>query len=374
MSDLSELAFIDPQQDPGLAHARIPGGGPMPWPAGSDAGDPDWWSVRVIGAGTVRTLQEWLTATYTTSLLVLRPDGSPALEWYRDDCDAQTLFLGASATKSQLASLVGLAVLRDELSLDDPVTRYVPEFADGGYADCRVLDVITMTSGVDWVEDHRDPFSPASRLVRAFIGASGEASRDLLTQIAGGVGPGRRWVYNTADSQVLDWIRERATGRTFAEELTTLWQRLGVEDEAAVSLDAAGVAMAGGGLAATTRSWGRLGRLALTGVDRDEVPLLPDGWTAEAFAPATEFCVPGTLPATITSLLGFGRHWWPVEPTGTVATADGSRGQFVYVDTVSGLVIVKTSLWPYSDPFVDRQGRDLSIQGLVALGTAYRRR
>lgn len=374
MSDLSELTFIDPQQDTGLAHARIPAGDPVRWPAGSDADDPDWWSVQVVGAGTVRPLADWLTQTHTTSLLVLRPDGSPALEWYRDDCGPRTLFLGASATKSQLASLVGIAVQRGELSLDDPVTRHVPELAGGGYADCRVLDVITMTSGVDWVEDHRDPDSPASRLVRAFIGSSGEASRDLLAGIAGGVGPGRRWVYNTADSQVLDWIRERATGRTFAEELTALWQRLGVEDGAAVSLDAAGVAMAGGGLAATTRSWGRLGRLAVTGVDRDDVPLLPGGWTAEAFAPATDFTVPGVLPSTITSLLGFGRHWWPVDPAGTVATADGSRGQFVYVDTVSGLVIVKTSLWPYSDPFVDRQGRDLSIQGLVALGEACRRR
>ena len=42
----------------------------------------------------------------------------------------------------------------------------------------RVRDVLTMTTGVDWVEDHRDPDSLASRLLGCF--AAGGDSRALL--------------------------------------------------------------------------------------------------------------------------------------------------------------------------------------------------
>ena len=40
--------------------------------------------------------------------------------------------------------------------------------------------------------------------------------------------------------------------------------------------------------------------------------------------------------------------------------ADGMRGQFVYVDRPRRVVVVKTSAWPYEDPWWDRQCRDLS--------------
>ncbi|HRJ59408.1 MAG TPA: hypothetical protein PLV64_24225, partial [Anaerolineales bacterium] len=64
---------------------------------------------------------------------------------------------------------------------------------------------------------------------------------------------------------------------------------------------------------------------------------------------------------------GFGYHWWPMDATGRRVTADGSRGQFACADRSTGAVVVKTSLWPYDDPLVDRQARDLSYLGLHAV-------
>ena len=48
-------------------------------------------------------------------------------------------------------------------------------------------------------------------------------------------------------------------------------------------------------------------------------------------------------------------------------TADGSRGQFGYVDHALDVAVLKTSLWPYDDVLVDRQMRDLSYLGLPAV-------
>ena len=52
---------------------------------------------------------------------------------------------------------------------------------------------------------------------------------------------------------------------------------------------------------------------------------------------------------------------------GRRVTADGSRGQFAAVDRSTGSVVVKTSLWPYDDPWADRHFRDLGYLGLHAL-------
>ena len=120
-----------------------------------------------------------------------------------------------------------------------------------------------MTTGVDWVEDHRDPDSLASRLLGCF--ATGADSRALLRSVRPGVPPGTRFSYCTADSQVLDWVRERATGCSYADDVARLWQDLGCTRDADVAVDGAGVALAGGGLAATARDWARVALLAVDG-------------------------------------------------------------------------------------------------------------
>jgi hypothetical protein len=51
-------------------------------------------------------------------------------------------------------------------------------------------------------------------------------------------------------------------------------------------------------------------------------------------------------------------------------TADGSRGQFAYLDRDLDVVVVKTSAWAYDDWLVDRQLRDLSYLGLGEVARA----
>jgi CubicO group peptidase (beta-lactamase class C family) len=353
-SRLAGLRLTDPQDDPGWGHVVVPGGSDGSLSTASPR--EDLWETTVAGAGRSRRLGEWLEETWGTSLLVV-DGGGVVLEWYADGLDRRTRFLGASMTKSALAHLVGRAVGTGELALDDAVCDHVPELRGSGYDACRVRDVLTMTSGVDWVEDHRDPDSPASRLVGCFTGAGD--SRALLRRVGPGVGPGSRWEYCTADSQVLDWVRERATGRDFAADLARLWADLGC-GEAAVAVDGLGVAMAGGGLAATAHDWARVGAAAVAG-----------SWADAAATAAYPFTRVGRLPSTLSTHVGFGRHWWPLDDDGDRVAADGSRGQLVAVDRRTGAVVVKTSQWPHEDAWVDRQLRDLSYLGLHALLDAH---
>lgn len=357
-SPLSELRLADPHHTAEWSHAVVPASDGRPSPSSRRP-----LRARVHGAGRTRELDAWLAETYTTALVVL-DRGEVVHEWYADELSAQTRFLGASMTKSVLGHVVGRAVDAGALAFDDPVTAYVPELAGTGYDGPTVADVASMTSGVDWVEDHRDPDSLASQLVGCFH-RRGD-SRALLRSVRPGVAPGTRFEYCTADSQVLDWVRERATGRTYADDLTALWAALRCEHDAVVGTDGQGVAMAGGALAATARDWARIGMLAVDGIACG-ARILSTEWLTRAVRPSAPFLAPGRLPSSITTHVGFGYHWWPLDPAGRAVAADGSRGQFIYVDRSEEVVVVKTSCWPYDDWLTDRQYRDLSYLGLEQL-------
>jgi CubicO group peptidase (beta-lactamase class C family) len=221
---LATLAFVNPHREAEWVYERVPAADPRPLPRAEHPLDLD-------------DFHAW-TATTAFQVLV---DGVLVHAWYADGYGPRDLFLGASATKSVLAHLVGAA----GLDLDAPVEAYVPELAGTGYHGVPVRDVARMTSGVDWVEDHRDPDGPASALLAAF--ATGGSSRALLTRIRPGDPPGTRFAYCTADSQVLDWVRERATGVGFRAALGDLWRQLGCTEDAQVAVDGDGVALAGGG-------------------------------------------------------------------------------------------------------------------------------
>lgn len=358
-SQLATLPFLDPQHEQGWDHAIVPAGLGCPLPSA-----PRVLAAEIVGGGRSRGFAEWVEETSSTSLLVVER-GQVIHEWYADGLGRGTLFLGASMTKSVLAHLVGRAVRAGTLALTDPVAAHVAELTGTGYDRSTVHDVLTMTSGVDWVENHRDPESLASHLLGCF--ATGSDSRVLLREVRAGVAPGTRFNYCTADSQVLDWVRESSTGLPYAEDLARLWRDLGCTRDAAVAVDGEGTALAGGGLAATARDWAKVALLAVAGVTDHGQQLLAADWVDAAARPVYPFLEVGRLPSTITAHAGFGYHWWPMGNAGDRVTADGSRGQFAAVDRSSGAVVVKTSLWPYDDAWVDRQHRDLSYLGLHAL-------
>lgn len=370
-SRLAGLRFVNPHRsaDGGLAtaHVTVPAGGGTALP-----GDPGPLEVEIAGAGRLWSLTEWNAATHGTSLVVV-DRGRLVHEWYADDVDHDDLLLGASMTKSVLAHLVGVALGEGALRLTDRVVDHVPELAGSGYQACTVLDLATMTSGVEWVEDHRDPTSLASRLTACF-GGDGGSSRALLGTVGPRAAPGTRFEYCTADSQVLDWVRERATGSTYEMALGRLWRSLGCTSDAVVGTDAEGVAMAGGSLAATALDWARVALLQVDGSVAGE-QVLDRAWVDRSSTPPLPFLRPGRLPSTITTHAGFGLHWWPLDDAGRRVTADGSRGQFAFVDRDLRVAVVKTSRWPYGDVLVDRQLRDLCYLGLplVAEAAAARR-
>jgi CubicO group peptidase (beta-lactamase class C family) len=294
-------------------------------------------------------------------------------EWYAEGVTADDRLLGNSATKSALALVTGIAVSAGRLpDLDAPIREVVPELATSGYRDTTVRQLLTMTTGVGWVEDYHDPDSAASRMIGRWRQGLG-GLRGLIADIPADEPPGTRYAYCSPDSMVLDWVRERVTGLAFPEALADVWRIIGAERPAVVGLDGpaqdGGVAMAAAALAVTARDWARIGWLQVDGT-WDGTRVVDPAWADASSRPEQTFLRPGRLPSTITTHAGFGYHWWPVTDDGSRVMADGMRGQFVYVDRPRRTVVVKTSAWPYEDPWWDRQCRDLSYLALPAIAEA----
>ena len=103
-------------------------------------------------------------------------------------------------------------------------------------------------------------------------------SRGLLRSVRRGVAPRSRFSYCTADSQVLDWVRERATGFSYVDDVARLWKALGCTRDAYVAVDGTGVVLAGGALAAATRDWAKVALLAVDGRTDQGERLLDADW------------------------------------------------------------------------------------------------
>jgi CubicO group peptidase (beta-lactamase class C family) len=357
--------FVEPQRS--FHHVEVPAPDLRPWPRAERPLD-----VRVVGAGREMGLEEFLEVTSSTSCVVV-VDGVLVHEWYADGVTADDRLLGNSATKSALALVTGIAVDRGHLpDLDVRVVDHVPELAGSGYHDVTLRQLLTMTTGVGWVEDYHDPDSAASQMFARWRQGTG-GIRERLAGIPAGDPPGTRYAYCSPDSMVLDWVRERVTGQPFVDALAEVWSLVGAEHPAVVGLDGpagrGGVAMAAAALAASARDWARIGWLQVDGTWLG-TRMVESSWVDASSRPERSFLAPGRLPSTITTHAGFGYHWWPMDAEGTRVMADGMRGQFVYVDRPRRTVVVKTSAWPYADAWWDRQCRDLSYLALPAIAVA----
>lgn len=131
----------------------------MPWPVA-----PQVLPTSFKFVGKEYALQDWITSTGTTGLMVVA-DGKVAFEQYYQDNTAQTEAISWSLGKSFVSSLVGFALADGSIkTLRDPVSQYVPALKGGGYEGVSIQDVLEMSSGIDFDEDYANPDAGINQL------------------------------------------------------------------------------------------------------------------------------------------------------------------------------------------------------------------
>ncbi len=177
---------------------------------------------------------------------------------------------------------------------------------------------------------------------------------------------GAPFEYVSVNTDLMGWILERASGRKFGDVVSELlWQPMGAESDAYITLDRSGNARTAGGMCATTRDIARLGRLMLD--DGDNV--VPSAWiqdmlkngSKEAFAKgswgprfAKYFSEPAYRSYVSSSSMEYGvilastdiESQWLSDRSDDVLLALGIHGQILIVDRANKIVMAKTSSQP----------------------------
>ncbi|QDH73588.1 serine hydrolase [Brevundimonas sp. M20] len=269
-------------------------------------------------------------------VLVLQ-DGKIRLERYGLGIDADTRWVSFSMTKSLTSTLVGAALKSGAIaSLEDPVTRYLPALAGGGYDGVTVRQLLTMTSGVAWNEDYFDPNADVARFLQEPPVPGQDPVVTYMARLPRAAEPGTRWRYSTGETNLVGALVAAAENKPLAQLLSEhIWSRAGMQADAVWALDQGGREIGGCCVSAVLRDWGRIGLMALEDGVLGGERIVPDDWFAQAVRKQAETGEPGE---------GYGFQWWTQDDG--VYGAYGIFGQSIRVDPERRLVIVLLSAWP----------------------------
>lgn len=299
-------------------------------------------------AGAERALAAFLDRTVTTGLIVVH-GGAITHEAYRLGADESSPFTSWSVAKSVVSALIGIAAEEGHItSIRDSIGAHVPELADSAYGEVPIEDALTMSSGVGFDEDYDNPLSDVNMVFIQAI-ALRVPVEQTLARLQRVRPTGTFNDYVSSDTMALALVLESATGMPLAHYLAArLWGPMGAEAPAYWNTDLLGREFGLCCLNATLRDWARFGRLFLEGGEREGRQIIPAAWVAASVNPTAPHLQPGQNPASSWTF-GYGYKWWvPDDPQGDFV-AIGAWGQYVYIDPVREVVIVKTSADPDFD-------------------------
>jgi CubicO group peptidase (beta-lactamase class C family) len=304
--------------------------------------------------GSSATASDVFDDTWTDAVLVLH-DGELVAERYDEPMTPTTPHLLMSVTKSFVGCVAGILAGRGVLDPEAPVSNYVPEVAGSGYDGATVRHLLDMRTGVAFRETYLQPDAEV-RVMERSMGWRPSTEGDPVGMYGymttlGTAGPhGGDFTYRSADTDMLGWVVERASGRRMADLVTSLlWVPMGAEHDASITCDPVGSAIHDGGLSATARDLARFGQLLLDDglVDGNEV--VPSSWLADARepSPAVRKAFANTDNNEVLTGGWYRNQFWFVPgPDGDALVCLGIHGQMVYVNRSTRTVGVKLSSWP----------------------------
>lgn len=300
---------------------------------------------------------EGLDKTKTVAFLVMRND-TILYEHYDNGYEQYTPVNSFSMAKSYISTLIGIA--RDEgliETLEESVRTYLPYLPEA-FQKVSICNVLEMRSGVDYNESYVSPFSDAA------VSYYGRNIQKQLENLEMRADPDEYFAYKSINTQILAEIVEEVYQKPLNEIVTEkLWKPLGSEQTATWSVDKKneGNFKAFCCLNAVARDFARLGLLFMNEGNWYGEQIVSKEWVKEA----TTFDRPK-------SRFNYTYQWWNesvtkinsdtleipelhttfeyerdgemVEyvrwPTGAFS-AEGHLGQYVYVNPMERIVIVR---------------------------------
>jgi CubicO group peptidase (beta-lactamase class C family) len=337
--------------------ARAPDASPLPSATNEHVRLPDF-----RGAPFDAVMEQ----TGTVAIVIVK-HGKVLLERYYNGYQRESIVTSFSVAKSVVSALVGIAVHDGHIaSINDPITRYLPELAatDPRFARITIRNLLEMRSGIRFDEGYRSPWADASRFY---------LTPDLAAKLQGlqiERAPDAQYHYSSGDTQLLGTIVQRATGIPLPRYLQEkIWRPMGAAYDASWSVDgsASGAAKAFCCINARALDFARFGQLYLDNGTVNGKQIVPADWIRQSTEVRQH---PGDTPANRWNVEAADKrsaayYAWQWRRTRIVEAsselgfkpgqdfyAEGHHGQFIYVAPVEGMVIVRIGLrygnawWP----------------------------
>jgi CubicO group peptidase (beta-lactamase class C family) len=370
--DADRLVTLANWQDPpfnrwGFQHvrdliptARIPRGGGPVWRLPS--AELDLSGVTLRAGKRMVSLERFLDETYTDALLILHR-GRIVTERYRNGMTPDTTHLLMSVSKSLTSTVAGVLIGRGALSPSDEVTMHVPELAGTSFDGCTVRHLLDMRAGTRFDEDYANVDADVRVYEQVYLWRP-RTNRKLppdatsyFATLRNARGHGGPFEYRSILTDVLAWVIERAGGARLSELIARdVWQPMGAEFDAEITVDAHGNAMADGGVCCTLRDLARFGLLMARGGRRGSTRVVPRAWVRDILTPDEDSVAAFAGGADARELppgAYYRDQWWVRSAGRPTFYGSGINGQMVLIDGPTDVVVAKFSTWPeaFSDAY-----------------------
>jgi len=270
--------------------------------------------------------------------MIILHQGKIVLEKYSRSYDAGGRWLSQSVAKSVTSILAGAAIQDGFIkSVEDPVTKYLPEMKGSGYDGVTLRQLLTMTSGVKWNEDYTDSNSDNVKFFLQEPEQGLDATVAYMRKLPRDVAPGSKWVYKTGETNLIGVLLARATGKKLADYLSEkVWKPFGMERDAVWQLSKSGVEISGCCMAIALRDYARLGLFVLGGGKANGQQVVEPNYLREATSKQADIGA--------TDGRGYGFQWWTLPDGSFYAT--GIFGQGLFLDPKRQLVMAVSGNWP----------------------------
>ena len=277
------------------------------------------------------TIDQLMDEYRVTGVIALHR-GRIVLERYAHGRTAQDRWFSASAAKTVTSTLIGAAI-RDGLitSIDDPITRYIPELKSSPAFDGVTLrHLITMSSGLRFNENVNDPSSDMALTDGGAVIDGRPPIVSYAMKLTRAHPPGAVEDYQTINTDLIGIALSRVLkGRSVSDYLSEkIWRPAGMEADGNWVLDKTGIERGGCCISATLRDYARFGLFIAKGDLGPAGTVLPAGWIEKASTPVWPFTNNGS---------GYGWGWWVRQDGGYEAV--GAYGQSVTIYPKDDVVI-----------------------------------
>lgn len=329
-------------------------------------------------AGGAATVAEMIDATYTDGLLIML-DGKVVHESYHNGMDRRTPHLAQSVSKS-ITATAGAALIADGLiDPQAPVTAYLPELEATAWRGAKVQHVLDMASGVRFDESaYEDRESDVGKMDYAAGWKPAPAGIDaadwptcvwdqILSLTTQEAEHGARFEYRSIETDVFAHVMERVTGQRLPEIISErLWAPIGAEEDALITVDAAGYGLSCGGFNACLRDFARFGLALLNDGQVEGRQAIPKAWIDDIRR--GEHGLFSDIGREHLPKGSYRNQFWIEDAAKEASLCLGVFGQHIYVAPERGLAAVKLSTQP---DFIDRNMLTDALAAFKAVADAF---